>query len=211
MPVRVLERGMLLHKCPLLVWEAVGSSHQAGGWEIRISSKVWLLMEGEWCWWAVVQPWRCSDIHVGAPQAPPEWGRRLWTAHAAAAGGIHVLPILFTHRCWWPVIAQASKSAKEQKGNLPNVTELISSLNNRFFVGFRLLQSCYFGNSSECLHCPDWRTVTRCRQRLLWTASQGLELPSSWSAGHEGNTFKYGAGERATSLWSETWERGGRG
>ena len=116
MPVRVLERGMLLHKCPLLTWEAMGSSHQAGGWEIRVSSKIWFLMEGEWCWWVVVQPWSCGDIRMGAPQAPPKCGRRLWTAHAAAAGGIHLLPVLSTLQRLWLVIDQASEAEEEQRG-----------------------------------------------------------------------------------------------
>lgn len=123
LPVRGLERGMLLHKCPLLTWEAVGTSHQAGGWKIRVSSKIWFLMKGEWCWWVVVQPWNGGDISMRAPQTPPERGRRLWAAHAAAAGGIHLLPILPTLQCSWLVRAQASNSEEEQRGNLPDFTE----------------------------------------------------------------------------------------
>lgn len=185
MPFRVLERGVLLHKCPLLTWEAMGSSHQAGGWEIRVRSKIWFLMEGEWCRRVVVQPWSCGDIHMGAPQAPPKWGRRLWTAHAAAAGGIHLLPILSALQCSWLVMTQASKSEEKQMGNLPNFTEWILSLNNSLFVVFLLLQICYFGNSSKHLHRPDWKTVIRSMQWLPWIASQGLKLASLWSAGHE--------------------------
>lgn len=104
-PVGVVERRVLL-----LGREALRSRHQAGGWEIRVGSKIWLLMEGEGCRWVVAQPCSCGDIRTGAPQAPPERGWSLGTAHAAADGGIHSPPAPSTLRCSGPVAAQASQS-----------------------------------------------------------------------------------------------------
>lgn len=63
----------------------------------------------------MAEPWSRAQVGVGAPDTAPERGGRLWAAHAAAAAGIHLLPVLSSPQCSYLLTPQPSRAEEKQR------------------------------------------------------------------------------------------------